>query len=219
MQIPSSIRSSAGFRRLLLSLIYELDEELRGYQSVLDLGCGSSSPIREIRWPFHSVGVDIFAPAVEESRRQEIHDEYHVSNVMDIGRRFAERSVDCVIALDLIEHLEKDKGEKLIDMMETIASKKVIIFTNNGYFPQGAYDGNEWQAHRSGWSGREMQERGYRVIGSNGWKPLRGDRAQIKWRPKKLWFAASGLSQLMTKYIPSLAFQILCVKNVDLRFN
>ena len=59
-----------------------------------------------------------------------------------------------------------------------------------------------------------MRERGYRVIGINGWKPLRGEFAAIRWRPERLWERLSLWSQRFTTADPTHAFQILCVKEV-----
>jgi len=46
-------------------------------------------------------------PAIEKSRREEIHDEYFLMDACDICERFQPNSFDCVIALDLIELKEK----------------------------------------------------------------------------------------------------------------
>ncbi len=96
--------------------------------------------------------------------------------------------------------------------MEKIAKKKIIIFTPNGFLPQGKYDDNPWQIHRSGWTSKEMENKGYKVIGINGWKPLRGEYANLLFKPKVLWRIISDFTQLIVKRHPKNAFQILCVK-------
>jgi len=40
----------------------------------LDLACGSSSPIKHLPKTFHGVGCDMFAAAIEESKKEGIHD-------------------------------------------------------------------------------------------------------------------------------------------------
>jgi hypothetical protein len=75
----------------------------------------------------HSVGVDAFAPAIEASRRQNTHNEYFLLDVLEIDDKFGENSFDCVLACDLIEHLPKEDGERLIAMMEKIATKKLFF--------------------------------------------------------------------------------------------
>ena len=87
--------------------------------------------------------------------------------------------------------------------------------TPNGFLPQSSYDGNDYQIHRSGWSVEEMQERGYEVFGINGWKPLRGERALMRWRPRLLWEPISFLTQPLVASRPQRAFQLLCVKTLS----
>jgi SAM-dependent methyltransferase len=193
-----------------------LERALEGCDSVLDVGCGTDSPIGRLqRKPARAVGVDGHAPAIEASRRAGIHAEYHCMPVLDVGTRFAPHSFDAVLASDLIEHLEKPDGERLLDLMESLARRRVIVFTPNGFLPQGEVDGNPYQVHRSGWTVGEMRARGYRVFGINGWRPLRGELAAIRWKPRWFWERLSLLSQDWTTEDPTHAFQILCIKEVD----
>ena len=79
-------------------------------------------------------------------------------------------SVDTVMALDVIEHMEKEEGLRLLHEAKRIARHQVVVFTPLGFFPQShAPDeldrwhmhGGRWQSHRSGWEpeefGREWQ--------------------------------------------------------------
>jgi hypothetical protein len=59
---------------LYYEYIDELDLALTGCESVLDLACGSSSPIKHLPKTFHGVGCDMFAAAIEESKKEGIHD-------------------------------------------------------------------------------------------------------------------------------------------------
>ena len=161
-----------------------------------------------------TVGVDLDRPSIEQSQANGTHHEYIVMDVMDIGRVFSERSFDAVLASDLIEHLPKADGNRLIEMMEGIAAKRVIIFTPNGFVPQNADDHNQQQVHLSGWTADEMRMRGYDVIGVNGLKQLRGERAQVRWKPRLVWRTISLLSQHLTTRRPERAFSILCVKQI-----
>ena len=194
--------------------IDELEFALSGCESVLDLACGSSSPIKHLPKRFHAVGCDMFAAAIEESKKEGIHDQYLLVNALDLDKTFSPKSFDCVLALDLIEHLEKEEGFRLISLMEEIAKKRVIIFTPNGLLPQEEFGGNILQIHKSGWSVEEMREKGFRVIGILGWKALRGTKGSLKFSPKTFWSIISTLTQQVVKNRPQWAFQILCVKDV-----
>ncbi|MES2766755.1 MAG: methyltransferase domain-containing protein [Bacteroidota bacterium] len=207
-------------KKLFKSLINRypdlLEKEIIGScETLLDVGCGSDSPIAQFSKKLrHSVGIDGFQPSIDKSRAKGIHSDYQLGNVLKTGEIFPPKSFDCVVALDLVEHLEKADGLKLIADMEKIARKKVIIFTPTGFQEQRAYDGNEYQIHRSGWEVEEMQKMGYRVLGINGWKPLRGERAEMNFKPKKLWYLISLLTQPFTENSAKQAYQMLCIKDL-----
>jgi predicted TPR repeat methyltransferase len=212
---------SLGTLSYVLSPLYakdyatELKNEIVGScQTLLDVGCGTNSLVSRFSNQLsYTVGVDCFAPSLRASRTSGIHRDYVQMNALDVGAYFGNESFDCVLASDVIEHLSKRDGWKLLAAMERIARRKVMIFTPNGFLHQDEYGGNPYQAHLSGWSVAEMRARGYRVIGINGWKPLRGEYAAIRWRPRELWQIASNVSQHATRRLPELAFQILCVKS------
>jgi hypothetical protein len=182
---------------------------------LLDVGCGESSPVQHFAAEIpHRIGVDAHAPSIELSRQRGIHNDYRVMDMLAIGEGFGARSVDCVVALDVIEHLEKADGYRLLDMIEEIARKRVVVYTPNGFVPQPAEPGNEWQLHRSGWTATEMRERGYRIIGVGGWKQLRGPYALPKWRPRFFWERLALLTESRFESRPDCAFQVLCVKQI-----
>ncbi len=193
----------------------ELEKLTLDCKSLLDVGCGNNSPIKHFSNKLYTVGVDAYIPSIEKSKNQGIHNDYLNIDVMDIREKINSKSFDCVLASDLIEHLTKENGLKLIKMMEEIATKKVIIFTPNGFLPQGEYDNNPWQIHHSGWDVEEMQDLGYKIIGINGWKSLRGEYAIIKFKPIFLWTLLSDITQLYVRNKPKYAFQILCVKELN----
>jgi len=73
---------------------------------------------------------------------------------------FPANSVDTVILLDVIEHLEKEEWLKLLEKTIKIARKQVIIFTPYWFLPQEVpvwmkdawwLDWAEWQNHKSWW--------------------------------------------------------------------
>ena len=190
----------------------ELERALADCRSVLDVGCGSQSPLRLLaNRPPRLVGVDGFEPAIEQSRAAGIHDEYRCLRLGEIGRSFASRSFDAVVLIDVVEHFEKAEGEALLDASEAIASKRVVVFTPNGFLPQGEHYGNPYQRHRSGRTAPELRARGYSVLGINGWRPLRGDLAAVRFRPRRLWEAISLLTVDYCRDRPELAFQLLGV--------
>lgn len=95
-------------------------------------------------------------------------DRYYVILNMDwsdVIRHFPEKSVDTVILVDVIEHLNKKEGEKLLLATEKIVRKQIIIFTPLGFMPQHHADGKDawglnggdWQEHKSGWTPEDFK--------------------------------------------------------------
>lgn len=198
----------------LFSLAIELEGLLKDCDSVLDLGCGSSSPLRLVERKKLLVGVDGHSESLKKSKAKKIHDSYFKMDVLSVGSKFKKNSFDAVIALDLIEHLKKKDGFRLLAMMEKIAAKRVVVLTPNGFIPQHN-EANDLQEHLSGWSVKDFRSRGYVVLGKYGWKTLRGEEAELKYRPKAFWGLLSELTHfLYTKKNPEYAFSLLCYKEI-----
>lgn len=189
-----------------------IEREVKDCKTLLDVGCGANSPVQTFNKNLHCVGVDAFEPSIERSKKKKIHNEYVQADVLAIDTKFAPESFDIVVALDLIEHLEKSDGLKLLDMMESIAARKVVVYTPNGFLPQGDRESNPWQVHLSGWTTEEFRNRGYQVYGVNGIKSMRGEFAKPKWRPWFFWAFISDITELFVKNKPEKAFQLFAIK-------
>jgi len=201
------------YSNIVPNYLFLLKREIKDCRTVIDLGCGTSSPAKYIRskkqyW----VGVDGFGPYIEKCKELKIHNTYIKSDIFKL--KLPPKSFECAIALDVIEHLEKKEGEQFLKQMEALASIKIIIFTPNGYVPQKTIDENILQKHKSGYSYFEMRKMGFRVFGVNGLQRLRGEQAAYNYSPRWLWFFISELTQFYTYFFPKKAYQILCVKTV-----
>lgn len=203
------------FSRIIPNYFHLLKRELKGCNSVLDMGCGTGNFLLLRIFQKHkcySLGIDAFLPSIQECRKKKIYDKCIHKDVLKTS--FKKNSFDCVLALDFIEHLEKKKALKLIKYMESVARKKVILFTPNGFLKQEAVEGSKWQEHKSGWSTGELQKLGYTVYGASGIKPLKGYRASIKYKPWFFWLIISELSQFFVYKNPAKAFHLFCVKKL-----
>lgn len=199
----------------LLQFFYlnTMRKALEDCRTCLDIGCGGDSPVRHLKFAY-SVGVDGYEPLLQQARAHRTHDEFVSCNATDLESRFSPKQFDCCVALDLIEHLSKESGLKLIKDMERIASKKILLFTPNGFLPQKSHEG-DLQKHLSGWTAEEMRALGFTVIGMHGWKALRGEQHRHRLRPAWLSGIVSALSHVLyTRRHPSQAAALLCVKSL-----
>lgn len=138
----------------------------REFVSILDVACGLSLKSKFLPARIR-VGVDIH----EEYFKHIEADVPYVTlklDVRELGRVFQPQSFDLVLALDIIEHLEKAEALALIADCERIARDAVILETPLGYVPQNidiqGHGGDVWQTHRSGWEAEELEGLGYSVV-------------------------------------------------------
>lgn len=134
--------------------------------SVLDVGCGLAFKSKYISAQIR-VGVDIYEEYFKhiESEVPYVVVKYDVRKLKDI---FIPKSFDLVIALDVVEHVEKEEAVELLKQCESIARKAVIIETPKGFSPQNldilGHGGHTWQTHRCGFEKEELEQMGYTVL-------------------------------------------------------
>lgn len=185
--------------------------------SVLELGAGRSSYIRNLDKDVSITAVDLHDASMEDAKKAGVYNEYVKADALRIDRVFKQASFDVVAAFDLIEHFEKGEGEELIRVMEKTARRRIIIFTPNGFMPQPAFDGNPFQEHKSGWGFEEMKAKGFRVYGINGLKCLTGMYALPRIRPRELGIFVRNISWVLLNLLglQRTSSAILCVKDIQ----
>ena len=185
-----------------------------GCESTLDIGCGSSGKLRELG-TVNTTGFEGYLPDFEEAKRQKTHDNFVQGDARDLARHFQPRSFDACIAIDVIEHLTKEDGLKLMQDMERIARKRVVFFTPKGFLPQRRKASDDLQEHLSGWEPAEMKSHDYEVIGLLGPKSLRTEGHVLKRKPRFFWAIISFIGQFIwSRRHPDTAAAILCVKHL-----
>lgn len=206
---------------VLATFILEIEKHLGGCKTILDVGCGDNSPVGLFENKYTTVGIDGYKPAIEYSKKQKIHNAYIYGDIKKLTSLVKKKSFDAVMALDVIEHLKKEDGYKLLNDMERAARKKVILVTPNGFVPQYNKD-NKLQLHLSGWSIRDFTKVGYKVEGIYGTKfcnVFRNEEAQLRFRPKFLWTFIWGVlvevtHHLYTKRHPNYSIGLLAIKKM-----
>lgn len=206
------LKQGADPAQILVKL--SLRKALEGCASVLDVGCGFSPLLRQLGVS-HAAGIEGYQPAFEKAQQLKTHDEMVLGDVRELSRHFNEGQFDACIAMDVIEHLPKEDGLRLMRDMERIAKKRVIFFTPNGFLPQRHAVNSDLQEHLSGWEAGEVKEYGYEVAGMLGPKKLRGEYHALIRRPVAFWGLVSLLSQIFQiHHHPDKAAAILCVKKL-----
>jgi hypothetical protein len=195
------------FRAALLSA-------LRGCPSMLDVGCGRWSPTATVGYRGFSIGLDVCWEDLHAAHRAGSHRAFVCARADQLRSLFRPRSVDAVVALDVVEHLEADAARALVAAMEDVARTRVVVFTPNGFVPQPPTAANPHQEHRSGFTVRDMQALGYSVRGVAGLKWLLGPYGECRLAPAALWRRVSDLTAPLVYLAPTLAFALFCVKDV-----
>lgn len=149
-------------KNLIVLLQGMIDES----DTILDVGCGMKIITRNLVCK-ELVGIDVYDDYLN------IGDT--CADVITIEKYFLPKQFDIVIAIDLIEHLKKEDGIKLLKDMATIARRKVIVTTpikwtenkeavNDPKFWSYA---NEYDYHRSLWSEQDFYNEGYLIVPAN----------------------------------------------------
>lgn len=185
-----------------------IPEDLAG-KIIADLGCGKGIYgylIRTIRNSSKAriIAVDSNIENIKFVRKFNIYDKAFVSVLPKL--EMDEKSIDYVICSEVLEHLKKERGSKLLDKIDQICNEMAIVTTPNILF-QPAGDEN-FDRHESVWSVEEFRKRGYKVYGIG-----------IKLAPpseNNLWGKFFfGLEYIMTPFswvFPEIAGGIVAVK-------
>lgn len=192
-----------------------LRRALAGCRSVLDVGCGDDSPLAALGLAAFTIGLDRSRPDLARARTAGTHGALVCADATSVGALFGPRSVDAAVALDVIEHLDRAAAVDLVGQLERVARRRVVVFTPNGFVPQPGTAENPWQRHRTGFSAHDMRRLGYRVRGTHGLWFLFGAFGTCRLRPGMLWRRVADATAPAVSLVPTLAFGLLCVKDVS----
>lgn len=134
-------------------------------------------------------------------------------NVLNIENFFKENEFDAIFALDLIEHIEKEDGKKLINKLIKISKDLIIIYTPNGFLPQKGTIDNPYQEHKSGWDITDFKAFKFEVVGLLGHKIFRGEYHKLQ-KPFFINYLLRNLSFILTnKIIPEKDAALLAIRS------
>lgn len=118
-------------------------------ETVLDVGAG----IRPFNWykPSRHVCVEPY-PVYAWLLRRAGYEVFSGTAEEGLNTLKAEQ----ILLLDVIEHMDRAVGERVVDLARKAASRQVVLYTPLGFMAQDGdawgLGGHEWQRHRSGWT-------------------------------------------------------------------
>ena len=145
----------------IIVFLLEEKEKIDGWK-VLALGCGIGLAEANPKWG-HLTGVDIW-----DYHKASV-DEFIQHDVRTVKDIIPNKSYDLVLCLDIIEHLERMEGLKLIKDAEAIAKEVVVFYTphewdenSDAVTDKTAWSyGNPHLYHRSLWTTGDFE--GYTI--------------------------------------------------------
>lgn len=214
------------FDKLKITLPFSYMKLLRDFvgdaRTILDLGCedGRLLTLLSEGKNWQVTGVDIFQKNVRSAAKKKIYVNAIKGDAVQVARKFVgeRQKFDVVFCSQVIEHIDRQKGEQLLNLVDKLAKKRVIIGTPRGFMeqPYAFLGDNPHQVHKSGWSEDDFRKRGYKVYGI-GFGPVWSEEGLGRTYSKPLSILASMISYLFSPvvyYFPFLAAGILCVKEI-----
>ena len=189
----------------------------RGDISVLDVGCGKRSSISKLvrHYKFNTIGLDIFEPSVREAKNNGIYQDVIVGDARHLP--FKDEEFDLVAGIEVIEHAEREDGEKMLAELERVSRWLVLITTPIGECVQHSYAGNPFQEHKHTWSLEELRVRGFTIRG----KGIKGIAEGDKWRlpfpmfMRPFQYAIYIVGTLFSYFIPAIAGSVVVWKRLE----
>jgi hypothetical protein len=146
--------------------------------TILDLGSGSGWYWNQIVKKFNHLSFRItLVDAIQIEDKANLPNAIFERKIIEVPSglgQFKDQEFDFVVAFDLIEHLSKEDGYRLLYEVDRIAERSSVIFTPNGFVWQPPSSNNPFNAHISGWKTSELRNLGWkRIRGHTGAKKLR----------------------------------------------
>jgi len=137
---------------------------------VLDIGCAKGHLGYQIRTKKSGtlavLGLDLWAPYIKEVRSfhlayARIYDDLILGDARYMP--FRDKVFNLLIASEILEHLPREDGFRLLKEMERICKDRIITSTPSKFFEQEELNDNPHQRHVSHWKEEDFVKSGYEV--------------------------------------------------------
>lgn len=142
--------------------------------SFLDVGCGygkwgfllRSYRTMEYGAAFKVTGVDLFEPHIESLRGKDIYDSLHCCSAIELP--FDDQSFDSAVCCEVLEHLNREQGPKLVAELQRVCRQGFVISTPLYDCLRGGgetLDGfNPYEAHQYCYKAAEFRALGFTQV-------------------------------------------------------
>jgi 2-polyprenyl-3-methyl-5-hydroxy-6-metoxy-1,4-benzoquinol methylase len=196
-------------------------------KTVLDLGCNDGRILEHIfanKIPkLIYTGVDLYDDYLEGARKKKIYKKLVKQDLTN--KKWKEidgNKYDLVFCSQVIEHFDKKDGECLLDKIEKLSTRRIVVATPNGfnYFDPledeiwNEYKSNLVQEHKSGWYISDFTKRGYKVYGQ-GLNIVYKQNSFIRHLPKfthQFFFILSFILSPLNYFFPQVSFNLIAIK-------
>jgi len=141
-------------------------KEASKYDSVLDIGCGVGTLIKQIKADVR-IGVDACPDVINSASKHRNNGVIFQIRDLINPESLSGLSVDCVVGMDIIEHLAMYDALILLERCDKIAKKELLFYIPVGNHPQDkdprGFNNHYYQTHRSTWYPEDMNDLGYDV--------------------------------------------------------
>lgn len=189
-------------------------------KTVLDVGCGYGkwgSLIKTNFWesglaePPKTDGFDAFLPNVELCAKSNCYQKvWRQTMPAPLSGNW-----DTVLACEFIEHIPQRDVEKVMDILEKVVKKRIILSTPNWpYYRKGGdtiVGYNEFESHLSYVSRKFFQRRGYKLIGAGFGNP----KNLLTRVVKKLNFSWEPMLESIPRIFSIFGESIVAYKDID----
>lgn len=206
---------------LPFSYMWLLRKSIGDTKTILDLGCGEGSLMQLLSYgkKWQVTGIDIYKGAIDTARQRNIYRNLIRGDLLKtISNDNLKSKYDVVFFSQVIEHVTRKQGEKILEEIEKLAKKRIVVGTPRGFMqqPHEFLDDNPHQIHKSGWSIEDFTSRGYKVYGVGFWPiwSYHGLGRNASLFRMVISNILSYLTSPLIYYFPTLAAGVIAIKEM-----